>query len=80
MPLGRPLAKLTVSDADQQVLKRWAQRPKSANALATRARIILGQGIELFVQSFRLLSQRREFGSLRFQFGQTGSHARDGDL
>jgi transposase len=39
--MGRPLAALQVSDSDRAVLESWAQRPKSANALATRARIVL---------------------------------------
>lgn len=41
MPRGRPLVTLAVSAADRQVLERWTRRPTSANALATRARIVL---------------------------------------
>ena len=41
MPRGRPLAVLTVPDADRQVLERWTRRQTSANALAMRARIVL---------------------------------------
>jgi transposase len=40
--MGRPLAVLDLPDADRQVLERWTRRHKSANALATRARIVLG--------------------------------------
>lgn len=39
--MGRPLAELKVSDADREILQRWTRRQKSANALATRARIVL---------------------------------------
>lgn len=39
--MGRPLAALHVSDMDRGVLERWTRRQKSANALATRARIVL---------------------------------------
>lgn len=39
--MGRPLAALHVSDSDREVLERWTRRQKSANALATRARIVL---------------------------------------
>ena len=39
--MGRPLAVLEVPEADRVVLERWTRRPKSANALAMRARIVL---------------------------------------
>ena len=39
--MGRPLAVLHVSDSEREVLERWTRRQKSANALATRARIVL---------------------------------------
>src|SRR3989304_5452298 len=39
--MGRPLASLDLPDADREVLERWMRRPKSANALAPRARIVL---------------------------------------
>jgi transposase/DNA-binding transcriptional ArsR family regulator len=39
--MGRPLAPLELPDADREVLERWTRRQKSANALATRARIVL---------------------------------------
>ena len=38
---GRPLAPLTLDDADQETLERWVKRPKTAQALAMRARIVL---------------------------------------
>ena len=33
---GRPLAPLTLDDADQETLERWVKRPKTAQALAMR--------------------------------------------
>ena len=42
MPGGRSLAPMTVSATDRQVLERWSRRSTSANALAMRARIVLG--------------------------------------
>jgi len=41
MPRGRPLAVLTLEDRDRETLGRWARRPKTAQALAQRARIVL---------------------------------------
>lgn len=38
---GRPKAELTVTDQERATLERWARRPKSAQALALRARIVL---------------------------------------
>src|SRR4051794_15345707 len=39
---GRPTAKLVLSDEERQTLQRWARRPKNAQALALRAKIVLG--------------------------------------
>lgn len=41
MRTGRPLQSLTLSDQDRHVLQRWERRPKTAQALALRARILL---------------------------------------
>jgi transposase len=38
---GRPKADLSVSGEEQEALERWARRPKTAQGLAQRARIIL---------------------------------------
>ena len=38
---GRPKPVLTRTDDERQKLRTWADRPKSAQRLATRARIIL---------------------------------------
>ena len=41
MAIGRPLADLILDDADRATLETWLRRPKTAQALAQRARIIL---------------------------------------
>ena len=38
---GRPKAELVVTEAEREELERWSRRPKTAQALAVRARIIL---------------------------------------
>jgi transposase len=38
---GRPKKPLVLTDDERQTLERWARRPKSAQALALRARIVL---------------------------------------
>jgi transposase len=38
---GRPTAELVLSDDERETLQRWARRPKSAQALALRAKIVL---------------------------------------
>ena len=39
--IGRPKAPFTLADDERAVLERWARRPKSAQALALRSRIVL---------------------------------------
>ena len=41
MSQGRPLTPLTLSLAEQEQLSDWTRRPKTAQALALRARIVL---------------------------------------
>jgi transposase len=41
MNTGRPKSPLTLTDEEKQTLERWARRPKSAQRLALRARIVL---------------------------------------
>src|SRR2546423_2328492 len=38
---GRPTAEIALSGDEREVLERWARRPKSAQALALRCRIVL---------------------------------------
>ena len=41
MPRGRPKAQLNLSQSEREQLHRWVRRGKTAQALATRARIVL---------------------------------------
>jgi len=41
MAIGRPLPRLTLTDKEREELERWTRRPKTAQALALRARIVL---------------------------------------
>lgn len=38
---GRPTAEVALTEDEREVLERWARRPKSAQALALRCRIVL---------------------------------------
>ena len=41
MPRGRPVPKLSLTMEERETLQRWARRPKTAQALSLRARILL---------------------------------------
>ena len=41
MAIGRPIPPLTLDDGERETLEQWVRRPKTAQALALRARIIL---------------------------------------
>lgn len=41
MRTGRPKTRLVVAPPERRTLERWARRPKTAQALAQRARIVL---------------------------------------
>jgi transposase len=42
MRTGRPIPPLTLTDTERETLERWARRAKTAQAVAQRARLILG--------------------------------------
>ena len=42
MAIGRPMAPVILDGAEKETLERWVRRPKTAQALALRARMILG--------------------------------------
>jgi len=42
MRIGRPIPPLSLTDEERAMLERWARRPTTAQALAQRARIVLG--------------------------------------
>ena len=41
MAIGRPMPPLILDDVERETLERWVRRPKTAQALALRARMIL---------------------------------------
>ena len=41
MRRGRPKADLALNETDREILDRWSRRPKTAQALALRSRIVL---------------------------------------
>ena len=41
MGRGRPIAPLALDGAERETLEQWTRRPKTAQALALRARIVL---------------------------------------
>ena len=42
MAIGRPMPPLILDEVERETLERWVRRPKTAQALALRARMILG--------------------------------------
>jgi hypothetical protein len=40
--VGRPIAELVLSAEERETLENWARRPRTAQATALRARLILG--------------------------------------
>ena len=42
MRTGRPIPPLTLTPEERETLERWTRRPTTAQALAQRARMILG--------------------------------------
>jgi transposase len=42
MRTGRPMPPLTITDEERETLERWTRRPTTGQALAQRARLILG--------------------------------------
>lgn len=43
MPRGRPIPNLTLTTEERKTLQAWAQRRKTTQRLASRARIVLGR-------------------------------------
>lgn len=41
MAIGRPLAPLTLTAEEREALQNWSRRPKTAQALAQRSRLVL---------------------------------------
>lgn len=70
MRKGRPLPILKLTDEEHETLERWARRPKSAQALAQRARVVLAcaQDKTNTVVSAELKLSRQAVGKWRRRF------------
>jgi transposase len=70
MALGRPLAQLELIDEERTTLSRWTQRPKTAQALALRARIVLrsAEGLSNQVVAAQLGVNHETVGKWRARF------------
>lgn len=67
---GRPKAALVVTDAERETLEQWARRPKTAQALAQRARIVLAcaTGIPNTIVANRIGVTMQTVGKWRARF------------
>ena len=70
MGQGRPKARLVVAPGEREALERWSRRPKTAQALALRARIVLrcAQGKNNGVVAEELGVTRQMVGKWRQRF------------
>jgi transposase len=74
MRTGRPKKALEIADADREKLKMMAQRPKSAQAMAMRARIVLHseQGMSNAAVARKLQVTGATVGKWRERYRQSG--------
>src|SRR2546422_4210229 len=74
MRTGRPKKPLEITEEDRDKLRMIALRPKSAQALAMRARIVLscGQGMSNFEVARKLHITGATVGKWRGRFRQVG--------
>jgi len=72
MRTGRPTAVLVLTEGERETLERWARRPKSAQAIAHRARIILAcaEGLHNTQVGRRLHTTMQTVGKWRSRFVQ----------
>lgn len=70
MPKGRPVPPVTLTDEERLTLERWLRRPKTAQALAMRARIVLASadGVPIKAIAERLNTSRVTVGKWRTRF------------
>src|SRR3954454_14149143 len=74
MRTGRPLPPLSVSEDQRSTLESWARRPKTAQALALRAKIILAcaEGKPNGVVARQTRVRQQTVGKWRSRFPQQG--------
>src|SRR6266851_5200643 len=70
MRIGRPIPPLSLTDDERETLKQWARRPKTGQALAQRARIILAcaEGKTNTTVAARLRLTKQMVGKWRTRF------------
>ena len=68
------LAEVVLTDEEREVLQRWARRPKSAQALALRCRIVLAaaDGVSSKEIAAQLGCNKSTVGRWRGRFARTG--------
>src|SRR4029453_650512 len=68
---GGPTAQITLTDEERRTLERWAQRPRSSQALALRCRIVLAcaKGLSNVEAGARLGGHAATVGKWRGRFG-----------
>src|SRR5215831_14742767 len=70
MRTGRPIPPLTLTDDERDTLERWSRRPTTAQALAARARVILGcaAGQSNTAVAYELRLTKQTIGKWRTRF------------
>jgi transposase len=70
MRTGRPIPPLTLTDDERDTLQRWSRRPTTAQAVATRARVILGcaAGQSNTAVAYELRLTKQTIGKWRTRF------------
>lgn len=74
MRKGRPLAALAISSEDRTQLVAWSRRPKTAQALAMRARIVLlaGDGLSNTAIAAQMHTMQHTVGKWRRRYLESG--------
>src|SRR5580658_6580961 len=74
MRKGRPIAPVTISIAQREELENWSRRPKTAQALAMRARVVLlaADGNNNTLTSKQLSTTAQTVGKWRRRFLYAG--------
>ena len=74
MRRGRPIPELVLTAEERETLQRWASRPKTAQALALRARIVLAcaEGMDNQAVAKKLRCSKGMVGQWRSRFLQAG--------
>jgi transposase len=74
MPQGRPLTPLSISAEDRLQLESWSRRPKTAQALAMRSRIVLlaADGLSNTAIAARVHTLQHTVGKWRRRYLESG--------